>query len=46
MGIGTSKATADDSDRKLVAGRPDLERCDNKISTAKYTPLNFLPIVR
>ena len=45
MGIGSSKPAVDDGDRKLVAGRPDLERCDNKISTSKYTVLNFFPIV-
>ncbi len=35
----------DNEDRVLVAGRPDLERCDNKISTAKYSLLTFLPVV-
>lgn len=31
--------------RTLVVGKPNLERCDNKISTSKYTLLTFLPIV-
>ena len=36
---------AEDGDRILLAGRPDLERCDNKISTSKYTLALFLPVV-
>jgi hypothetical protein len=35
----------DNEDRVLVAGRPDFERCDNKVLTAKYSLLTFLPIV-
>jgi hypothetical protein len=36
---------AEDGDRILLAGRPDLERCNNKISTSKYTLALFLPVV-
>jgi hypothetical protein len=35
----------DEGDRILVAGRPDYERCDNKVITSKYTLLTFLPVV-
>ncbi len=33
-------------DRVLVPGRPDLERCDNKVVSARYTAVTFLPVVR
>jgi hypothetical protein len=46
MGIGGSKNVDDHADRVLVAGRPNLERCDNMITTAKYTIWTFLPVVR
>lgn len=47
MGGGLSKTIREDgSDRVLVAGRPDLNRCDNMITTSKYTPASFLPLVR
>jgi hypothetical protein len=32
--------------RAIVAGRPDVDFCDNTICTSKYTVLSFLPIVR
>jgi len=32
-------------DRVLIAGKPDKDRCDNKVVSAQYTPLNFFPIV-
>jgi hypothetical protein len=32
--------------RAIVAGRPDVDFCDNTICTSKYTILSFLPIVR
>jgi hypothetical protein len=32
-------------DRVLLAGKPDYERCDNKVLSARYTPLNFFPVV-
>jgi hypothetical protein len=46
MGVGGSKHVIDDGDRVLVAGRPDLNRCDNMITTSKYTIWTFFPIVR
>ena len=46
MGVGGSKLQHDDGDRVLVAGRPDLNRCDNMITTSKYSVWSFLPIVR
>jgi len=45
MGMGSAKRTEDDGDRVLVAGRPDLNRCDNMITTSKYTLYSFLPVV-
>lgn len=36
----------DGTDRVLVAGLPDYTRCDNTLITSKYTPWNFLPLVR
>lgn len=33
-------------DRVLLPGRPDLERCDNKVVSARYTALSFFPVVR
>jgi len=45
MGFGSAQRTDDDGDRVLVAGRPDLNRCDNMIKTSKYTVWSFLPIV-
>ena len=32
-------------DRVLIAGKPDLERCDNKVVSARYTLVSFLPVV-
>jgi hypothetical protein len=46
MGLGSSKVAVDVGDRILLAGRPELDRCDNRICTSKYTMYNFLPIVR
>lgn len=45
MGAKSSKHKVDDADRILIAGRPNLERCDNKITTYKYTIWSFLPVV-
>ena len=45
MGMGSAKRAVDDGDRVLVAGRPDLNRCDNMITTSKYTFYSFLPVV-
>lgn len=44
MGLSSSKQTHDEGDRVLVAGRPDFNRCDNMITTSKYTIYTFLPI--
>lgn len=33
-----------EADRVLVAGRPDYERCDNVVVSARYTLYNFLPV--
>ena len=33
-------------DRILIAGKPDYERCDNKVVSARYSLLTFLPVVR
>ena len=33
-------------DRLLIVGKPDYERCDNKVVSARYSPLTFLPVVR
>ena len=46
MGVAISKHILEDGDRVLVAGRPDYNRCDNMITTYKYTVWTFLPIVR
>jgi len=34
----------DEAERLLMAGQPNCDRCDNKIVTAKYTALSFLPM--
>ena len=31
-------------DRTVYTNHPDMELCDNKISTSKYTFLTFLPL--
>ena len=33
-------------DRVLIVGKPDSDRCDNKVVSARYTLLTFFPIVR
>ena len=35
----------EEGDRTLVAGRPDEEQCDNKVTTSKYTVISFIPVV-
>ena len=46
MGLFSDPNYDDDmSERLLLAGRPDFERCDNNVVTAKYTALTFLPMV-
>mmetsp|Transcript_15351 Transcript_15351/g.38040 ORF Transcript_15351/g.38040 Transcript_15351/m.38040 type:complete len:1784 (+) Transcript_15351:307-5658(+) len=42
--MGTSHSKVEDSDRVLVAGRPNYNRCDNVIVTSKYTAWTFLPV--
>lgn len=32
-------------DRILIPGKPDYDRCDNKVVSARYTLYNFLPVV-
>lgn len=34
-----------EADRVLLPGRADLERCDNKVVSARYTAFSFLPVV-
>lgn len=36
----------EETQRIICVGRPDDDRCDNKISTSKYNILTFLPVVR
>lgn len=31
-------------DRILIPGRPDLERCDNRVISARYSFYNFVPV--
>jgi hypothetical protein len=33
-------------DRILVPGKSNLDRCDNKVVSARYTALTFFPVVR
>jgi hypothetical protein len=33
-------------DRVLMPGKPDLEQCNNKVVSARYTAVTFLPVVR
>ena len=35
-----------ESDRILLPGKPDFERCDNRVISARYTALSFFPMVR
>ena len=42
----SKKKNKKEPDRVLIAGKPDYERCDNKVVSARYTPLTFLPVVR
>lgn len=34
-----------ETNRILIAGRPEFEQCDNTVKTSKYTILSFLPVV-
>jgi hypothetical protein len=40
------KRVIKEPDRTLVPGRPDFERCDNKVVSARFTVANFIPKVR
>ena len=46
MGVGRSKELVDEGDRVLLAGKPDYDRCDNMITTSRYTSWNFIFVVR
>jgi hypothetical protein len=40
------KTKVKEPDRVLTLGKPDLERCDNKVVSARYNPITFFPVVR
>jgi hypothetical protein len=40
------KTKEKEPDRTLVLGRPDLEQCDNKVISARYNAITFIPVVR
>jgi hypothetical protein len=40
------KKKVKEPDRVLIPGRPDLERCDNKVVSARYNVVTFFPVVR
>jgi len=40
-----AKKKEKEPDRILLPGKPDLERCDNKVVSARYTIYNFIPVV-
>jgi hypothetical protein len=41
-----ARPKAKEPDRVLICGKPDFDRCDNKVTTARYTVVTFLPVVR
>jgi hypothetical protein len=43
--MGKARKEVDEKERILVAGRPATFRTDNKVTTSRYTPLTFLPVV-
>lgn len=45
MGCAQSSHERDETERILVAGRPNYQRCDNTVITAKFTVFTFLPLV-
>lgn len=45
MGSAHSNHERDETERVLVAARPNLQRCDNTVITAKFTIFTFLPLV-
>ena len=40
-----AKKKEKEPDRVLIPGKPDLDRCDNKVVSARYTLYNFIPVV-
>jgi len=44
--MAAEKGNEEKADRLLIPGRPDYERCDNKVVSSRYTFYNFIPIVR
>ena len=45
MGIAQSNHEHDETERVLIAARPNYHRCDNTVITAKFTVFTFLPLV-
>jgi hypothetical protein len=43
--MSPNKRTVKEPDRTLVPGRSDFDRCDNKVVSARFTVLNFIPKV-
>jgi hypothetical protein len=43
--MGKARKEVDEKERVLVAGRPATFRTDNKVTTSRYTPLTFFPVV-
>ena len=41
-----ARSKAKEPDRVLICGKPDFDRCDNQVTTARYTALTFFPVVR
>lgn len=44
-GKARNKKNKHQDDRLLVVGRPEYDRVDNKVVSARYTVWNFLPKV-
>lgn len=44
MGSAHSNHERDETERVLVAARPNYQRCDNTVITAKFTVFTFLPL--
>jgi hypothetical protein len=43
--VGIRNHAVDSTERILIAGRADFDRCDNKVKSARYTLLTFFPKV-
>jgi hypothetical protein len=39
------KEKVKEPDRVLVCGKPDFQRCNNQVKTARYTLVTFLRVV-